>query len=117
VRQRITSASSQQASAMKALPSKLQNLTEDQWRTFWATVFGITGPEWMIILTLADAEKFTASIDTLSNLLKVNQSFVRIHARHLEKQKHIYCSVEDEGVVSLSLTEAAQAKLGNIDAG
>jgi DNA-binding MarR family transcriptional regulator len=102
---------------MKALPSKLQNLTEDQWRTFWATVFGITGPEWMIILALADAEKFTASIDTLSELLKVNQSFVRTHARHLEKQQHIYSSAEEGGVVHLALTDTAQAKLGSIDPG
>jgi MarR family transcriptional regulator, organic hydroperoxide resistance regulator len=97
---------------MKALPSKLQNLTEDQRRTFWATVFGITGPEWMIILALADSEKFTASIDTVSRLLKVNQSFVRTHARRLEKQGHIQCSARDEGIMDLALTESAEKKLG-----
>jgi DNA-binding MarR family transcriptional regulator len=102
---------------MKALPSKLKNLTEDQCQTFWSTVFGIKGPEWMIILALADAEKFTASADTLSKVLKVNQSFVHTHARHLEKQKHLHSSAEDEGVINLSLTDTAQAKLGDIDTG
>jgi DNA-binding MarR family transcriptional regulator len=100
---------------MRTLRSKLQNLTEDERRHFWATAFGITGPEWMIILALADEERFTADIDTISKMLEVDQSFVRAHARRLEKQGHIQCSAEHGGIVNLSLTQAAEAKLGDVD--
>jgi MarR family transcriptional regulator, organic hydroperoxide resistance regulator len=73
---------------------------------------GITGPEWMIILALADAETLTADISTISKMLEVDQSFVRAHARRLEKQGHIQCSARDEGILDLALTESAEKKLG-----
>jgi Mn-dependent DtxR family transcriptional regulator len=71
----------------------------------------------MIILALADAETFTADIDTISKMLEVDPSFVRAHARRLEKQGHIECSAEHDGIVDLSLTQAAETKLGHADTG
>jgi DNA-binding MarR family transcriptional regulator len=62
------------------------NLTEDERRRFWATVFGLIGPEWMIIVALADAAEFTAESDAISKTLNVGQTFVYAHARRLEKQ-------------------------------
>jgi hypothetical protein len=71
----------------------------------------------MIILALADAETSTVDIDTISKTLELDPSFIRAHARRLEKQGHIECSAEHDGIVDLSLTQAAQAKLGNADTG
>lgn len=99
---------------MKALRPTLQNPTEDETRRFWATVFGILGPEWMIILALADAEERTADSDAISKALEVDQSFVHAYARRLEKQGHIRCTRHD-GIAKLSLTAAAIAKLANAD--
>jgi DNA-binding MarR family transcriptional regulator len=86
------------------------NLTADERRRFWATVFGIIGPEWMIIVALADAAEFTADSDAISKTLNVDQTFVHAHARRLEKQGHIQCT-RHNGIIKLSLTTAAVAKL------
>jgi MarR family transcriptional regulator, organic hydroperoxide resistance regulator len=98
---------------MKALRPKLQNLTEDERRRIWATIFGIIGPEWMIILALAEAEECTAESAAISKTLKVDQSFVHAHGRRLEKQGHIHCN-EHDGIVKLSLTTAAKEKLATL---
>jgi DNA-binding MarR family transcriptional regulator len=87
-----------------------QHLTEEERRRFWAAAFSITGPEWMIILALADAKAFTISIQSISRMLKVDQSFVRSHGRGLERKGYVQCFVERDEIVSLSLSEAAEAK-------
>ena len=46
-------------------------------RRFWLTVFGINGPEWMIIPALADSEECKADTTVISEMLNVDQSFVQ----------------------------------------
>jgi hypothetical protein len=41
------------------------NFTEDERRRFWATVFGIIGPEWMIIVALADAADYSKCLESM----------------------------------------------------
>jgi MarR family transcriptional regulator, organic hydroperoxide resistance regulator len=93
-----------------AVRLKLNYLRGIERRRFWATVFNIVGPEWMIILALADAEECTADITVISEMLNVDQSFVHACARRLEKQGHVHHTRHD-GIIELSLTAAAMAKL------
>jgi hypothetical protein len=61
--------------------SKLNDLKVIEGRRFWSTVFGINGPEWMIILALADAEGCRADTTIISEMLNVDhRSFMRAHA-------------------------------------
>jgi hypothetical protein len=53
----------------KAVRSSLNGLRGIERRRFWATVFGIEGPEWMIILALADAEECAADISVIPEML------------------------------------------------
>jgi MarR family transcriptional regulator, organic hydroperoxide resistance regulator len=94
----------------KAVRSSLNHLLEAERRRFWATVFGINGPEWMIILALADADECTADIAVISEVLNVDQSFVHARARRLEKQGHIHRTGQGKAT-KLSLSPGAMAKL------
>ena len=89
---------------------KLNDLEGIERRRFWATVFDIIGPEWMIILALADEEECTAEITVISEVLNVDQSFVHACARRLEKQGHVHRTGQGQAT-KLSLTAAAMAKL------
>jgi MarR family transcriptional regulator, organic hydroperoxide resistance regulator len=94
----------------KAVRSSLNDLRGTERRRFWATVFGINGPEWMIILALADVDEFTADIAAISGMLKVDPSFVLACARRLEKQGHVRRTGQGK-TTKLSLTAAAMVKL------
>jgi DNA-binding MarR family transcriptional regulator len=98
---------------MKALRSALVKLTDCEQRRFWATVFNIVGPEWMIILALAESDGCCADSAVISNALTVDQSFVYAHARKLEKHGHIRCARRG-GSTNLSLTSATVAKLATL---
>jgi hypothetical protein len=50
----------------EALRARLLSLTDDEQRQFWSTAFGIVGPEWMIILALAEAEGCCANGTTIA---------------------------------------------------
>jgi MarR family transcriptional regulator, organic hydroperoxide resistance regulator len=89
---------------------KLSDLEGIEGRRFWSTVFGINGPEWMLILALADAEECTADIAVISGMLNVDPSFVLARARRLEKQGHVHRTGQGK-TTKLSLTAAAMAKL------
>jgi DNA-binding MarR family transcriptional regulator len=102
---------------MRTLRSKLESISEDERRHFWARAFDIIGPEWMIIVALADAERFSAGIGAISKTLGLNPSFVRAHVQLLEKLGHIECATDHDGSVVLSLTRSAEAKLGSADRG
>jgi hypothetical protein len=47
----------------------------------------------------------------ISNTPEVDQSFVHAHTRRLEKQERIHCATGHNGIINLSLTIAAGAKL------
>jgi DNA-binding MarR family transcriptional regulator len=95
---------------VKAVRLKLDDLKGIERRRFWSNVFGINGPEWMIILALADAEECTADTTVISEMLNVDPSFVLARARLLEKQGHIDRTGQGK-TTKLSLTAAAVAKL------
>jgi DNA-binding MarR family transcriptional regulator len=95
---------------VKAVRLKLNHLKGIERRRFWATVFDIIGPEWMIILALADEKECTADVTVISETVNVDQSFVHACARRLEKQGHVHRTGHGQAT-KLSLTAAATAKL------
>src|ERR1700750_2731912 len=55
-------------------------------RYFWAKALGISGPQWIILMALADIDKGEgASVKAVSKMLHVDPSFVTAQSKLLEK--------------------------------
>ena len=56
-------------------------------RYFWAKTLGISGPQWMILMALADLDKADGvPVNVVSKLLHVDPSFVTTQSKLLEKK-------------------------------
>ncbi|MDI4233620.1 MarR family transcriptional regulator [Bradyrhizobium sp. 31Argb] len=76
----------------------------------WAKTLGITGPQWKIMLILADAgDDSGLSVGKVSKILNVEASFVTTQSKILEKEGLIQrkTSRRDGRIVNLSLTHRA----------
>jgi DNA-binding MarR family transcriptional regulator len=84
-------------------------------RNFWAKTLGIAGPQWMILVALAEFDQEDGvPINALSERLQVNASFVTVQSRALEKKGYLRreeSSLGDAGIVLLSLTDKAREAL------
>jgi len=77
-------------------------------RYFWAKALGISGPQWMILMALADMDKGEGvSVKAASKMLHVDPSFVTTQSKLLEKKGFMRrkTSDEDARVVQMSLTD------------
>jgi MarR family transcriptional regulator, organic hydroperoxide resistance regulator len=77
-------------------------------RYFWAKTLGISGPQWMILMALADLDKGEgASVKAVAKLLNVDSSFVTTQSKIIEKKGLVRrrTSEDDARVVQMSLTE------------
>jgi DNA-binding MarR family transcriptional regulator len=88
----------------------------------WAKTLGIAGPQWMILVALAefDQEEGGVPINALSERLQVNASFVTVQSRVLEKKGYLrreVSSLPDAGIVLLSLTDKAREALAGFSRG
>ncbi|PDT71439.1 MarR family transcriptional regulator [Bradyrhizobium sp. C9] len=92
----------------------------DELRSIWAKMIGITGPQWMIMTVLANAEDRSVGlpVGAVSRALRVDQSFVVTQSKLLEKKNLLRrkSSTEDARVVNLSLTEHAKKQMANLSA-
>ncbi|WP_373852057.1 MarR family winged helix-turn-helix transcriptional regulator [Bradyrhizobium sp.] len=92
----------------------------DELRSIWAKMIGITGPQWMIMTVLANAEDRSVGlpVGAVSRALRVDQSFVVTQSKLLEKKNLVRrkSSTEDARVVNLSLTEHAKKQMANLSA-
>ncbi|WP_342712615.1 MarR family transcriptional regulator [Bradyrhizobium sp. B124] len=92
----------------------------DELRSIWAKMIGITGPQWMIMTVLANAEdrSVVLPVGAVSRALRVDQSFVVTQSKLLEKKNLVRrkSSTEDARVVNLSLTEHAKKQMANLSA-
>src|SRR6201996_3088991 len=90
------------------------NIHLDQIRKHWAKVLGITGPQWMILVAVADLDQGggVPVKDVIAKLL-VDPSFVTVQSKILEKSGllHRTESAEDARVVLMSLTEKATREM------
>ncbi|MCA1397149.1 MarR family transcriptional regulator [Bradyrhizobium sp. BRP56] len=90
----------------------------EELRSIWAKMIGITGPQWMIMTVLANAEdrNIGLPVGAVSRALRVDQSFVVTQSKLLEKKNLLRRknSSEDARVVNLSLTDHAKKQMANL---
>src|ERR1700743_2449934 len=80
----------------------------EELRHFWAKTLGISGPQWMIVVALADHDQGDGlSVKVVSKMLHVDPSFVTTQSKLLEKKGFVRrrVSEEDARIVQMSLTD------------
>ena len=88
-------------------------------RHFWAKALGISGPQWMIIVALADHDKGDGvPVNVVSKLLHVDPSFVTTQSKLLEKKGFVRrkTATEDARIVKMSLTDKTSKHMANLAA-
>ena len=86
---------------------------------FWAKTLDITGPQWMIIMALADMDKGEGvPVNAVSKMLHVDPSFVTTQSKLLEKKGLVRrkASSEDARVVNMSLSDKTYKHLAGLTA-
>src|SRR6476646_2451537 len=77
-------------------------------RHFWARALGSSGPQWMILMALADLDQGEGvPVKVVSKMLHVDPSFVTTQSKMLEKKGFMRrkTSGDDARVVQMSLTD------------
>jgi DNA-binding MarR family transcriptional regulator len=95
------------------------NVHLEELRYFWAKALGISGPQWMILMALADLdEKDGVPVNAVSRKLHVDSSFITTQSKLLEKKGFLHrkTSAEDARIVQMSLTEKAYKHLAGLAA-
>jgi DNA-binding MarR family transcriptional regulator len=80
----------------------------EELRYFWAKTLGISGPQWMILMALADMDQQDGvPVNVVSKKLHVDPSFVTTQSKLLEKKGFLRrkTSTEDARIVQMSLTD------------
>ncbi len=89
----------------------------EELRHFWAKTLGISGPQWMILMALADLdERDGVPVNVVSKKLHVDPSFVTTQSKLLEKKGFLRrrTSTEDARVVQMSLTDKTYKHLAGL---
>jgi DNA-binding MarR family transcriptional regulator len=84
------------------------NVHLQELRYFWAKTLGVSGPQWMILMALADLDQGEGvPVKVVSRMLHVDPSFVTTQSKMLEKKGFLRrkTSDEDARVVQMSLTD------------
>jgi DNA-binding MarR family transcriptional regulator len=87
-------------------------------RYFWAKALGVSGPQWMILMALADLDQGEGvSVKVVSKMLHVDSSFVTTQSKMLEKKgfMHRKTSEADARIVQMSLTDKAYKHIASLD--
>ena len=93
------------------------NVHLEELRYFWAKTLGISGPQWMILMALADLdEKDGVPVNAVSKKLHVDSSFVTTQSKLLEKKGFLRrkTSAEDARIVLMSLTDKTYKHLAGL---
>lgn len=86
-------------------------------RYFWAKTLGVSGPQWMILMALADLDKGEGvPVKVVSKMLHVDPSFVTTQSKMLEKKGFLRrkTSGEDARVVQMSLTDKTYKHIASL---
>ena len=89
----------------------------EELRHFWAKTLGISGPQWMIVVALADHDQGDGvPVNAVSKLLHVDPSFVTTQSKLLEKKGFVRrkTSSEDARIVRMSLTDKTLKHLASL---
>src|SRR5246500_4515484 len=90
----------------------------EELRYFWAKTLGVSGPQWMILMALADLDQGEGvPVNVVSKKLHVDSSFVTTQSKLLEKKGFLRrkTSPEDARVVQMSLTDKTYKHLSSLD--
>ena len=93
------------------------NVHLQQLRHFWAKTLGVSGPQWMILMALADLDKGDGvPVKVVSKMLHVDSSFVTTQSKMLEKKGFMRrkTSEDDARVVKMSLTDRSYKHIANL---
>jgi DNA-binding MarR family transcriptional regulator len=93
------------------------NVHLEELRQFWARALGISGPQWMILMALADLDKEDGvPVNVVSKMLHVDPSFVTTQSKLLEKGGFLRRrpSASDARVVQMSLTDKTHKHLAGL---
>jgi len=86
-------------------------------RYFWAKTLGISGPQWMILMALADLDQGEGvPVKVVSKMLHVDPSFVTTQSKMLEKKGFMRrkTSPDDARVVQMSLTDKTYKHIASL---
>ena len=86
-------------------------------RYFWAKTLGITPPQWMILMALADLDRGEGvPVKAVSKMLHVDPSFVTTQSKMLEKKGFMRrkTSPDDARVVQMSLTDKTYKHIASL---
>jgi MarR family transcriptional regulator, organic hydroperoxide resistance regulator len=95
------------------------NVHLEELRYFWGKALGISGPQWMILMALAEIDQDDGvPVNVVSKKLHVDSSFVTTQSKLLEKKGFIRrkSSTEDARIVQMSLTNKSAKHLANLAA-
>ena len=93
------------------------NVHLDEIRHFWAKELGISGPQWMILMAIADLDRGNGvAVKDVSAMLHVDPSFVTTQSKMLEKNGFMrrIPSTADARVVLMSLSDKAAKKIATL---
>ena len=93
------------------------NVHLDKIRNFWAQTLGISGPQWMILMAVADLDRGQGvPVKDVSTMLHVDPSFVTTQSKVLEKYGFVrrITSSSDARVVLMSLSDKACKQVANL---
>jgi MarR family transcriptional regulator, organic hydroperoxide resistance regulator len=93
------------------------NVHLQELRYFWAKALGISGPQWMILMALADLDQGEGvPVKVVSKMLHVDPSFVTTQSKMLEKKGFMRrkTSGEDARVVQMSLTDKSYKLMASL---
>lgn len=93
------------------------NVHLQELRHFWAKTLEISGPQWMILMALADLDKGDGvPVKVVSKMLHVDPSFVTTQSKLLEKKGFMRrkSSADDARVVQMSLTDKSYKHIANL---
>src|SRR5437764_7011725 len=91
----------------------------EELRYFWARTLGISGPQWMILMALADLDQRDGvPVNAVSKKLHVDSSFVTTQSKLLEKKGFLRrkTSTEDARIVQMSLADKTYKHLAALAA-
>jgi MarR family transcriptional regulator, organic hydroperoxide resistance regulator len=93
------------------------NVHLQELRYFWAKALGISGPQWMILMALADLDQGEGvAVKVVSKMLHVDSSFVTTQSKMLEKKGFMRrkTSKGDGRIVQMSLTDKSYKHIANL---
>jgi DNA-binding MarR family transcriptional regulator len=86
-------------------------------RNFFAKALGISSPQWLILMALADLDQGDGvSVKVVSKMLHVDSSFVTTQSKMLEKKGFIRrkTAIDDARVVQMSLTDKSYKHMAKL---